>query len=288
MSLLIGRSLKLYFRDRGAVFFSLLAVFVIIALYAVFLGDVWLSGTTRDLPGIDFLMNSWIVAGLLAVASLTTTMGAFGVLIDDKVKKIEKDFYASPVKRSALAQGYLGGALFIGIIMTLVTFAVSEIYIVLKGGHWVQALPALKIMGLIFLSTLTNTSLVCFIVSFFKTHQTFGTASTVIGTLIGFLTGIYLPVGTLPASVQTVIKLFPPSHAAALFRQVLMEEPMRNTFKMADAAYVSAFKEFMGVHYVLGGYEISPLISILILAGISVVFYGLSLWNMSRSSFRSQ
>ena len=283
MSLLVRRNLKLYFRDRGAVFFSLLAVFIIIALYAVFLSDVWLDSYSRDLPGIDFLMNTWIVSGLLAVASLTTTMGAFGVLIDDKVKKIDKDFYASPVKRSRLARGYLGGALIIGIIMTLITFTLSEIYIVLKGGHWVQPLPALKILGLILLSTMTNTALVCFIVSFFKTHQSFATASTVIGTLIGFLTGVYLPVGALPESVQTIIKLFPPSHAAALFRQTLMEEPMQTVFKAADQGFVAGFKEFMGVTYILGGHEITPLMSILVLAGISVIFYGLSFWRLSRS-----
>lgn len=287
MSLLVKRNLKLYFRDRGAVFFSLLAVFIIIALYAIFLSDVWLSGNMRDLPGIDFLMNSWIVSGLLAVASLTTTMGAFGVLIDDKVKKIEKDFHASPVKRSSLAQGYLGGALLIGMIMTLVTFALCELYIVLKGGHWVRPLPALKILGLIFLSTMTNTSLLCFIVSFFRSHQAFGTASTVIGTLIGFLTGVYLPIGALPSSVQTAIKLFPPSHAAALFRQVLMEEPMCTVFKMVDESYVQGFKEFMGVTYIFSGHEITPLVSILILVGVSIVFYGLSFWKLSRSSLRT-
>lgn len=286
MTLLMGRNLKLYFRDRSAVLFSLLAIIIIIALYAVFLSDVWLSGSMRELPGVKFLMNSWLVSGLLSVASVTTTMGAFGVLVDDRMKKIEKDFYASPLKRSALTAGYLGSALMIGVIMTLLSFAASELYIVLKGGSLVQLLPALKILGLILLSTATNTALIAFIVSFFKSNQAFSTASTVIGTLIGFLTGIYIPIGSLPSSVQTVIKLFPPSHAAALFRQVLMEEPMRKSFIMADVGHIKGFKEFMGVTYLFRGHEISPLISILILVGISVIFYGLSLWNLSRSSLR--
>ena len=41
------RNLKLYFRDKGSVFFSLLGVFVILALYIFFLGDEF----TKD---IDF------------------------------------------------------------------------------------------------------------------------------------------------------------------------------------------------------------------------------------------
>ena len=40
MNIFMKRNLKLFFRDRSAVFFSLLAIFIIIVLYIVFLGDV--------------------------------------------------------------------------------------------------------------------------------------------------------------------------------------------------------------------------------------------------------
>ncbi len=43
MTIFIKRNLKVFFRDRAAVLFSLLAVFIIIGLYALFLGDVWMS-----------------------------------------------------------------------------------------------------------------------------------------------------------------------------------------------------------------------------------------------------
>ena len=41
MKALCIRSLRLYFRDKGAVFFSLLAVLIVFGLYALFLGDVY-------------------------------------------------------------------------------------------------------------------------------------------------------------------------------------------------------------------------------------------------------
>lgn len=284
MNLLIKRSLKLYFRDRSAVFFSLLAVFIIIALYAVFLGDVWLPESMRKLQRVDYLMNSWLVSGLLAVASVTTTMGAFGIMIEDKTKKINLDFYASPVKRSVFTGGYLGGVILIGIIMSLVTFVLAQIYIVLKGGVIVAPITALKVILLILLTTVANTSLMCFVATFFNSQNAFGTAQTVIGTLIGFLTGIYLPIGSLPNSVQTIIKLFPASHAAALFRQVLMEEPMKLSFTGGAVPYLNVFKEHMGVVYSIGGQEISPFISIWILAGTAIIFYALSVWRLSKNA----
>ncbi len=42
--ILCNVNLKLFFRDRARSFFSLMAVLIIIALFAVFLGDVWLPG----------------------------------------------------------------------------------------------------------------------------------------------------------------------------------------------------------------------------------------------------
>lgn len=127
------RTLRLYFRDKTSVFFSLLAVLIIIGLYVLFLGDI-IQGGLDGLPGARFLMDSWIMAGLLAVASITTTMGAFGIMVEDKSKRILKDFSASPIKRSSLVGGYLMGTFLVGMIMTLITFVFAEAYIVAYGG----------------------------------------------------------------------------------------------------------------------------------------------------------
>ena len=282
MKVLIKRNLKLFFRDRSAVLFSLLAIFIIIALYVVFLGDVWLDDSMKDIKDADILMNSWLVAGLLAVASITTTLGAFSVMIDDKVKKINKDFNSSPIKRSSITGGYIGSAFLIGVIMSLVTVIIAQTYIVFRGGDWFPLSSFVKVFLLVIFTTMTNTSIVCFIVSFFKSNSAFTTASTIIGTLIGFLTGIYLPIGTLPASVQTVIKVFPVSHAASLFRQVLMEVPMNNSFEGIPANFLNEFKQYMGVTFNFGSVEVTPIMSIMILACTAIVFYSLSIFNMSR------
>ena len=275
------RNLKVFFKDKTSVFFSLLAVFIIIGLYALFLGDVWVN-SLDDAPGARFLMNSWIMAGLLAVTSVTTTMGAFGTMVEDKTKKIIKDFTVSPIKNSQLVGGYIFSGIVIGIIMSLVTLVLAEIYIILSGGTFMGFTALLKVFGLIVLSTITNASLVLFLVSFFKSTSAFGTASTVIGTLIGFLTGIYLPIGELPAGVQWVVKCFPPSHAAALFRQVMMEEPMAVTFEGAPDSVVADFKQMMGVTFQFGETTVSAATSVLILIGSAAVFYALALWNISR------
>ena len=277
------RNLKVFFKDKSSVFFSLLSVFIIIGLYVFFLGDVMV----RSLPGIAsarFLMDSWIMAGMLAAATVTTTMGAFGIMVQDKEQKIVKDFAASPVSKSSLVGGYIFGALVVGLIMSLLSFLLAEVYILSGGGRLLSPINALKTLGLIVLNTLCSSSIVLFLISFMKSSNAFATASTILGTLIGFLTGIYLPIGQLPKAVQMVVKVFPVSHGAALLRQVMMEAPLADAFSGVPAEAVTEFEQAMGVRLFFGDTAAPPLVSILILLATTLVFYGLSILNLSRKT----
>lgn len=276
------RTMKIFFRDKTAVFFSLLSVIIIIGMYALFLGDVWTQ--SWDFENTRAIIDNWIMSGLLAVVSVTSTMGAFGIMVEDRHKKIAKDFYSSPIKRSHLAAGYITGSFSIGLIMSIITFIAVEIYLLAKGGSLPNAETVIKILGLMVLTTITNTAMLFFIISFLKSQNAFGTASSIIGTLIGFLTGIYLPVGALPEGVQIVIKTFPISHAATLFRQFMMEPVMNSSFEGAPAETREYFSEFMGVTLTWSGKTIPVYVSIIILVVTALIFYGLSIINISRKS----
>lgn len=275
------RNLLVFFRDKSAVFFSLLASFIIIGLYVLFLGDVFSSSLTQ-ISHARQLMDNWVMAGLLAATTFTTTMGAFGIMINDKTKKINKDFYSSPISRSSIAGGYVISAFIIGLIMSVVTLILAELYIVLEGGSLMSVETLAKVILLILLSNFANTAIVFFITSFFASESAYATASTIIGTLIGFLTGIYLPIGQLPDAVQWIVKLFPPSHAAALLRQTMMEQPFSTSFANVPAETLTDFKLQFGVIFKFGDTELSSLISILILFGTAALFFGLAVLNVSR------
>ncbi|GJM82293.1 ABC transporter [Paenibacillus sp. HMSSN-139] len=224
-----NRNLKIFFRDRAAVLFSLLAVFIILGLYVVFLGDT-IADSLPVIDGASVLINSWVLAGILAVTSVTSTMGAFGIMVEDRSRKILKDFTTSPLRRSRLTGGYILSACSVGVIMSVVTFILGELYILVLDGELLPLLSILKVLGLIVLSVLASSSIVFFITTFLRSQNAFSAASTVIGTLIGFLTGIYVPMGSLPEAVQWVIKVFPISHAGVLIRNVMLERPMEVSF----------------------------------------------------------
>ena len=275
------RNLKIFFRQKSNVFFSLMGVFIIIGLYVLFLGDVWSSGF-GDVVGVKAMMASWIMAGVIAVTSITTTMGAFGIMVEDKSNKNIKDFNAAPIKRWQIAGGYLLSSYLIGVIISIVALVLGEFYIVYSGGQFLSFVTIIKVLGVILLSVAASSSMVFFIVSFFTSNNAFATASTILGTLIGFLTGIYLPIGQLPESVQWVIKCFPVSHAAVLLRQLFMEKPIQQVFNGAPVETVTEFKNLMGVQFMYKDYLGTMGLHITVLAITAVVFFILSVINVSR------
>ena len=108
--------------------------------------------------------------------------------------------------------------------MSIFTFLLGELYIVLYGGEFLSLQAMLKALGIIVLTVGASSAMVFLLVTSVKSANAFGTLSTLIGTLIGFLTGVYVPIGNLPEFIQNVIKIFPISHAAAALRQVMMAE----------------------------------------------------------------
>lgn len=275
------RNLKMFFRDKTGVFFSLLGVLIVIALFAFFLGDTYLD-SMKDVKDADQIINSWIVAGILAITSVTTAMGAFGSMVDDKAKNITKDFYSSPVKRKSLVMGYIASSFIIGLIMTIIALLLGELYIVVKGGELLAPIALIKTLGIVTLTSLSNTAMVLFIVSFLSSSTAYSTASTVVGTLIGFITGIYVPIGNFAESIQFFIKIFPTSHGASLLRQTVMDVPMSNSFAEVPDKYIEEFKEVLGITFKFGENEVSHLVSILVLVASIILFSLLSAFNLSR------
>lgn len=283
MIALTKRNILLYFRDKTAVFFSLLAVIILIALYVLFLGDLTSKGLP-DFPSKNALLMSWFIAGILAITSMTTTLGAFGIMVEDRATNKTLDFYASPVPRAKIVGGYIMSALFIGFMMCLFTFIVAQVFLLFSGQSLLSVSKMIMAIGVILLSVLASASMVLFLVSFFKTSNAFAAASTVIGTLLGFLAGIYIPIGTFPDYIQTIVKLFPVSHSAVLFRQILMESSMIEAFSSAPIEMKENFLFGMGVFYEINGHKLSKVFSVLYLISTTILFFVLSLLVMGRKN----
>lgn len=270
------RNLVLFFKDRTAVILSFLAEFIVVGLYILFIRKNMLESFTQ-IENIELLMDVWMIAGILGITSVTTTMGAYGIMVDDKVKRINMDFVTSPIRRFSVLGGYMSGAVVIGLFMSVFLFLVSAVYIL--HGYQVQlgGGQGIKLFMLLGLVTISNSSMVLFLVSFLKTSNALASCCTILGALIGFLTGIYLPMGNLPEGVQWLVKCFPVSHAVVLLRQSLMEPHINDVLGNIESEAARTFMEYMGVRYMWDGNVVTQRESVLILGISAGIFFVLTI-----------
>lgn len=275
------RNLKVFFRDRSTVLFSLLGPFVVIGLYMLFLGDLW-GGSYRSSGVSGEMMDAWMLAGMLAVTSVTTSMGAFGTMIADRSRKIHKDFYCAPVRQQDVAAGYVLSTYLIGLILSFGTLVLAQLYMLLNGGHFLPMRTVGRVLLLLMLIVFANSALMFFVTTFLRSEHAFTTVSTVIGMLIGFLTGTFVPVGLLPNYAQWLVKLFPPSHAASLLRSAIMEPYLLELESETGVESVSRLKQELGVGLSFGSWEMPSGGNLLVLLGTGVVFLLLAGGMLSR------
>ncbi|MDM8194725.1 ABC transporter permease [Massilimicrobiota timonensis] len=272
MIIFASRVLKIYLRDKTAVFFSLLSSFIIIGLYILFLGETY-SSSFEQIGNIHQLMDQWVMAGLLATTSVSTSVATLSVMVDDQYQKRQKDFYCTPIKKTALAGGYFMASLIISFFLSLITLFFAQIYILINKGSWFSFSVYMQIIVILLLTVLMNSSMMFFISSFFKSNHAFSTATSIIGTLIGFLTGIYIPIGTLPEIIQWVIKIFPTSHGAVLLRQTMMNSTMNQSFQQLPQTAVVEFQNILGITYQFENITLTPMCHYFYLIIFTIIFF---------------
>lgn len=285
IKMLTLRHLRCFFRDRLAVFFSFLSVFIIIGLYVLFLGKLQVDSlkmAVGEMEGIRYLVDSWIMAGILTVNAVTVSLSAYGIMINDGERGALKEFLTAPIKRSHLITSYILSTVTIGLIISFTTFILAEIYIVSTGGEFIGLLGTLKVLGLLFIIVLSSAALTCFLASLVNSINAFSTMSTLIGTLIGFLAGVYIPIGVLPESVQLFVKFIPFTYAASSLRQVFMEDPLAEVFEGAPAEALQSYEEAYGVVINFGNYEVSQPVMVGILLLTTAIFFILAVYRLSK------
>ena len=198
---LVGRNNKVFRRDKTQVFFSLLSVIITIVLYAIFLQKMQIDRieqVAEATPAMVTMVNEWLVAGLLSMIAVTSTLAAFGIAVKDIETKATADFLTAPVSRATIQFSYVANAFLIGIVFSITALIGCEIFIFATGGSLLGFAEFAKVLAILLLSVSLASVVNVFLVLFVSTQNAFSTLGTLVGTVIGFLCGVYVPVGVLP------------------------------------------------------------------------------------------
>ena len=129
---LTKRNSLIFLRDRGTVFFSLLAMLIVLMLMGVFLGNMnqeeviellkeygGARNAKADSVHAKELVQYWTLAGILIVNAVTVTLTVTGNRVTDASQGKLASLYTTPVSRSTIALSYVASAVLIGIFMCI-------------------------------------------------------------------------------------------------------------------------------------------------------------------------
>lgn len=169
-----------------------------------------------------------------------------------------------------------------------VFFTNSKAYFVITGGTLLTAASMGKIILYIILNVFTSASMVFLIANFVHTQSAFSGLSTIIGTLVGFMAAIYLPLGMLPEKVQTVLKCFPLVHGCSFMRTLFTEQIIAETFLNCPEELISGYKEYMGMTILLKDNIVSDVLKVAFLVVSGIIFMGISAVIQKRRNVMSR
>lgn len=227
--LLIKRNVKLFFKDKGMLFTSLITPAILLVLYATFLGDVYRDSFLTNLPNstslseklIDGLVGSQLISSILAVSCVTVAFCSNFLMVQDKANGTIKDLRISSVKGSTLALSYYVATIISTLLICFVAATVCLIYLAIVG-FYMSAIDVILLFADVILLVLFGTALSS-VINFFLTSQgQISAVGTIISSGYGFICGAYMPISSFAEGLQKVISFLPGTYGTALIRNHAM------------------------------------------------------------------
>lgn len=226
---LIRRNVRLFFKDKGMFFTSLITPGILLVLYATFLSNVYNDALTQSIPIaglvdeelIDALVGGQLVASILSVSCVTVSFCSNFLMVQDKVNGSIKDLTISPVRSSALAISYYVATLCSTLLVCLAAFVVCLGYLSFTGWYLSAADVLLLLLDVVLL-TLFGTALSSLINFFLSTQGQISAIGTIVSAGYGFISGAYMPIASFPEQLQKVLSFLPCTYGTVLVKNHAM------------------------------------------------------------------
>ena len=281
---LCKRNVLVFMRDYAAVFFSVLSMLITLLLMVMFLGKMNTDSVLRilseyggerdvlqDETNAQYLIQMWTLAGIIAVNTVTVSLTVMQTMVRDEGNGHLASFYVAPVKRFKIVLGYILASLLIGSGISFLTLLIGEGYMLAQGYELHGITTIIQILLMIMLNAFVYSALGYLLALFIHSESAWGGMLTVIGTLVGFLGAIYLPISMLSESIVKVLKCLPVLHGAAMMRKILTEDAVKVTFEGLPNAVPKMFSEEIGITLWNGETQITLENQIFVLALYAII-----------------
>ena len=225
LNALIKRNTKLFFKDKGMFFTSLITPIILLVLYMTFLANVYrdsfLSVMPKGFVVSDSLLNGLVggqlVSSLLAVSCVTVSFCSNMLMVQDKVTGARNDLTITPIKPSRLALSYYSSSFLTTMFISLFAMCASFLYLA-NAGWYLSATDILFIVLDCFLLVMFGTALSSIINYFLSSQGQISAVGTIVSAGYGFICGAYMPISQFSDHLQKIISFLPGTYGTSLLR----------------------------------------------------------------------
>lgn len=247
---LTKRNIKMFFKDKGLFFTSLITPVILLVLYATFLARVYHDSFVSNIPDYlnvsDKLINGTVggelFSSLLAVCCVTVAFCSNTLMAQDKLTGARKDFMITPVKKSTLAISYYVAPLLTTLIVSYIATGACFIYIAIEG--WFLSVGDVFLILIdVFLLTLFGTAISSIINSFLSTQGQISAVGTIVSAGYGFICGAYMPISQFSPFLQKAIAFLPGTYGTSLIRNHALNGVYKEMANQFPAEVIEGIKD---------------------------------------------
>ncbi|MBQ2922604.1 MAG: ABC transporter permease [Tyzzerella sp.] len=222
---LIKRNTKLFFKDKGLFFTSLITPLILLVLYATFLGNVYHDSFAMSFPEgmevpeklLDAAVGGQLVSSLLAVCCVTVAFCSNMLMVQDKVNGARKDLTITPVKGTTMALGYYIATLISTLLICLIATGAGFLYLG-KVGWYLSGKDVALILFDVFLLVMFGVALSSVINFFLSSQGQISAVGSIVSSMYGFICGAYMPISQFSEGLQKALSFLPGTYATSLLR----------------------------------------------------------------------
>ena len=276
---LIKRNIKLFFKDKGMFFTSLITPAILLVLYATFLGNVYRDSFEMNLPDtfklseklMNGLVGGQLISSILAVSCVTVAFCSNFLMVQDKANGSIKDLRISPVKSSVLSLSYYVATLISSLLICFIATGICLVYIASVG--WYMSVSNVLFLLLdVVLLVLFGTALSSIINFFLSSQGQISAVGTIISAGYGFICGAYMPISSFSEGLQKVLSFLPGTYGTALVRTHSMQGALSEMQNQGiPAEVVESIKDSLDCNLYFFGEQVSIPTMYLILGGTVAV-----------------
>ena len=260
MITLIYRHLKLFLKNLANIVLSFLSSLVILSLYFLFVRDFTIKavgdyGFVSDYNNlfVDRLMTS----GLLIVIGATSVLSIIFIFVKDHYSGVVKDFLVTPVSYIKIVYSYFFAAFIVSMVIPLFVYFGIEAFFVFAYQDVSSFSTVIFSVFIIFCSNIISSLLMLIVALMIRSFTSFSTFETLYGVVIGFFTGVYIPIGYYPTIIRNIFFYFPLCQTTSLLRNVQTDSITSIILKNYPKSQHSLLYETFGVHLSFHDYTFS-------------------------------